>query len=315
MRFAFYEIGGREITPENVISYEITSEVGAPCDGLRVSFEYSGALGEINGVKVYDDGELIFSGFCDMQKMTVHSGGFRCFIYARSSASILVDNEAVPFEYNKPNANQLCFNNTQSLGFTCALPEIYSESSYVVSKGKSCFACVNDFVCALTSKNIYVTPNNEIRLLERSRDVKNLFDFNVSELSYVINRSEPLSCVDYKINSADDYVYHFKSGLAESRGIKRKRLLNLSSVPEWQGNQAAAEMIKRSLDEYQCAEAVICGKCTLRLCDAVDISRDDFPASGDFTVCEITRIKNKNGEKTVLLLKKENESELINYVD
>lgn len=315
MNFVFYEINGSKKMPLNIISYEITSEAGAACDGLRVSFYSNEAFGEISEVKAFDGGELIFNGFCDMQKMTLHGGGFKYFIYARSTASLLVDNEAAPLEYNKPSAAQLCFSNTSEFGFKYALPEIYSENRYIVAKGKSCFAAVNDFVYAMTASNIYITPENEIKILEKNKKVKKLCDFNISSVSYVINRSEPISCIDYKINSADDYVYHYKNALAERRGIKRKRLINLSAVPEWQGKRVAAKMLERTQAEYYCVEACVCGKCSLKLFDTVDVCLDDFSVSGRFIVYEITRLKNKNGEKTVVLLKKENESELINYVD
>lgn len=315
MKFALCEIDGIEYTPENITAYEISSEAGAACDGLRLSFIAQGTIGEINNVRAYDGERLIFNGFCDVQRLTADKGGLRYFIYARSSASLLVDNEAAPCEYTCPTAEQLCICNAGEFGFSFDLPDIYSKNNYLVQKGKSCFGAINDFVFAVYGANIYVTPENVIKAFEKSKGVKRLSDFSVNSLSYIINRSEPFSEIDYKINSADNYIYHFKSEFAEKRGIKRKRILNLSSIPQWQRETTAAKKIKDTLLDYYCVEASVSGECNLSLFDRVLVDIDGFPIGGEFTVYEIVRMKNKNGEKATVLLKKNEEGNIINYVD
>lgn len=314
MRFLFYEITGAHYEPQNVISYEITSEVDAPCDGLRLSFIMNAPLGEIACVKAYDGDRLIFNGFADMQRTSVNEQGLAHFIYARSSASLLVDNEATPREYACPSAASLCFCNASELGFTTDLPDIYCESSYAVSKGKSCFGVINDFVHAVYGGNIYVDPFNVIRVYKLGSKLKNLDDYSVSSASLVINRSEPISEIAYKINSADEYAYHFKSVLADEGGIRRKRLLNLSSIPEWQREKTAQAMLEKSLADYKCLEVTIVGECDLSLYDRVQASLDNIGAVGEFVVFELARIKNKNGEKAVVTLKENKTGEVLNYV-
>lgn len=315
MRFVFYEIGGEKIEPKQVISYEMTSEVGAACDGLRLTFESAQPLGEIVCVKAYDEKRLVFNGAPDVQKLTADARGFVNFIYARSSAALLVDNEAKPFQYFKPSAEQLCLNNAADLGFTCELGRIYSESSYFVPKGKSRFGAINDFVFAVFGANIYVTPNNAIRAFELSDRVKRLDAYTLGSVSCIINRSEPISEIDYKISAADNYVFHYKNEFAAKRGIRRGRLLNLSALPAWQREAAAQKLLSESCLDYYCVEACILGECDLELFDRVLVDIDGFAEKGEYVVYELVKSKGGDGEKTTALLKKSQRGELVNYVD
>lgn len=314
MKFCLYEIDGKIHTPKNIIYYEISSEVGAACDGLRLSFIDKNVFNEIEKVEVYDDNELIFNGFCDVQKITTGKGKFKYFIYARSSASLLIDNEAKPCQYNSPSASGLWCSNAKDFGFSCELPEVYSKNNYIVSKGTSCYGAINNFIFSVYGKNIYVTAQNVIKTFEESERVKYLANYNIASFSYSINRSEPISDIDYKINASDNYIYHFKSKFAEEKRIKRKRLLNLSSIPAWQRETTVTKRINDSILDYYSAEVVVLEKCDLKLFDRVIVNLNDFSLDDEFIVYEIVKSKNRNGESTKILLKKKAKGELINYV-
>ena len=313
MRFEFQDIQGKRFGISNVISFELTSDAGAACDGLRLSFIPTTDIDEIVSVMAYSDGALVFNGFCDDQKLVEDKSGRKCFVYARSSASLLVDNEAIPFQYTCPSARQLWLTNAKELGFACGLPEVYTENAYIVSKGTSCYGAINDFVFAVYGAPIYVTPENVLKVFELSKKVKRLESYNVVSLSRIISRSEPISAVDYKINTADSYSYHFKSEFADARGIRRRRLYNLSSIPQWQREKAAQKKIGQSLADYYSVQAVIVGACDLRLYDRVKFSFSG-DAPDEFFVYEKTVSKSASGEKTAVVLKKNIDGELINYV-
>lgn len=314
MTFQFFDINGNSFEAENVIFYELVSEVSAPCDGLRISFFCENRIEEICIVKVYRNDILVFNGFCDKQKITLGKSGRICFIYARSSASILVDNEAIPCQYENPSARQLWFSNAKDLGFETNMPELYSQNSYLVSKGTSCYGAINNYVSAVSGSSVYVTPENVLRIYEKSKGVKRLDDYNVVSLGYVINRSEPISEIDYKINSSDTYSYHFKSDFVQKMGIKRKRMINLSSIPLWQREINAEKMLKNALDAYYSVSAVISGSCDLALYDRVVLDFDMFDRNDEFYVAELALSKNKSGEITTAVLKKKLNGEMVNYV-
>lgn len=314
MNFEFFDVNGNAVSAHRIISYEIISETAAVCDGLRLNFVYQKNIGEICIVKAYSGERLVFNGFCDKQKTIFGKTGGSCFIYARSSAALLVDNEAVPCQYSNPSARQLWFTNAKELGFECCLPEIYSEHSYLVPKGTSCYGAINNFVSAVCKAPVYATPENELKIYEESRDVKSLGDYNLLSLSYVINRSALISDIDYKINSSDNYSYHFKSVLAEKMGIKRRRLYNLSSVPLWQREITAETKINSALEDYYCISAELAGDCDFHLYDKVYADLNMLSGREEFYVSEIVKSKNQNGEKTAVVLKKKINGGLINYV-
>ncbi|MDE5605268.1 MAG: hypothetical protein K2I73_06785 [Eubacterium sp.] len=314
MKFLLFDINGRAFEAESILSYELTAEAEAPCDGLRLSFLCHSSIGEICNIKAYRKNKLVFNGFCDKQKVTFSESGKICFIYARSSAALLVDNEAVPCQYENPSARQLWFSNAKAFGFKTDLPEIYSSNSYLVSKGTSCYGAINDYVSAVSGMPVYATPENELKIYAQSKEVKRLEDYNVSSLSYVINRSEPIDEIDYKINSADNYSYHFKSDFVQKMGIQRKRMVNLSSIPLWQREMNIEKIIKKALDEYYSVSVVLLGNCDLALYDRMLINAEDTLQNEEFYIAELTFSKNKNGERTTALLKKNIDGEMVNYV-
>jgi prophage tail gpP-like protein len=67
--------------------------------------------------EAYNGDKKIFNGFVDRQVASVSGEEKSVFIYARSSAAVLVDNEALPSQYHRPSARQLWFHNAREFGF------------------------------------------------------------------------------------------------------------------------------------------------------------------------------------------------------
>lgn len=309
MIFVLTDIQENLFTVEDAVSYELVSEADAACAGLRLYFDTDCALGEINSVLVKtEDDTLVFNGFCDVQRESRAESGFSYFIYARSSAALLVDNEAAPAEYKNPTARQLFINNAREFGFSCGLPDIGIENNYIVSKGTSCYGAVNDFVYMAAGAPVYVDENNVLRIYRESDDVKSLADYDIISQSFTVNRSCVISRVDYKINAGDDYKYHYGSTLAEKNKIYRTRKINLSGLPLWQREEAAEKRIAQSLDEYYTFRAVLSGSCDFKLYDRVKTDK------GEFSVREIMRAKNEKGERTTLVMHQKTEGRTVNYV-
>lgn len=308
MIFVLKNVNAYEYIADNTASYEIVSEVGAACSGLRLYFNTDNEIGEIKSVKAVEDGKTVFFGFCDLQNEAKSASGFKYFIYARSSASLLVDNEARPFEYKKPSAKQLFICNAKEFGFECALPEIFIENDYAVTKGTSCFGAVNNFVRAVTGAPVYVDENNVMRMFSESSQVKRLNDYAVVSQSLVINRGDVISRIDYKISSEQDYKYHCKNAFAEENGIERSEIINLSGLPPWQRETAVRNRLIDSFGNYYSLRVQLAGSSDFKLYDRIETDK------GEFLVFEIIKSKNKNEEKTTLVLKRKIEGELINYV-
>lgn len=308
MIFLLTDTLGRDYTVENAVSYELIDEAAASCKGLRLYFDTDRELGETVCVKAEHNGRIVFNGFCDLQKERRVQNGFEYFIYARSLASILVDNEAEPFEYKKPTAKQLFINNARQFGFKCDLPDIFTDNSYIVSKGTSCFGAVNDFVFMMTGFPVYIDENGSMRIYGVGKTVRYLNDYHLLSQEYKISRSSVISRVDYKISAAEGYKYHCMSSFAEQNKIQRSGKINLSGLPVWQREKAAERKITASLDSYYSLKTKLSGVCDFHLFDRVQTDK------GEFSVSEMIYEKNETGETTTLVMKRKPKGKMMNYV-
>lgn len=314
MRFELYDSAGVRIRNFEVISYELSSEMAAACDGLRLYLYCENVINDVAAVYAFQDDEKIFYGLTDKLQFGEDSGGYTVFVYARSSAAILVDNEAYPGQYECPTSRQLWYYHARPFGFSFGLPEVFSQSEYIVSKGQSCFGAIDKFMQYSCGKRIYVTPENEVRAFEAPDNVKYLDTKNMISALATVDKSSAVGRIDYKVNSAEKYIYRLESRFAGENGISSRKLINLSSLPVWQREAEAHRQITGSLENYYTVTVSLAGDTDLRLADKVTISLERLGINDAFTVCSIIRTKNSNGIKTTLTLRKEIDGELINYV-
>lgn len=313
MKIEVVTIDDKKYILENIIQLSIVQTYGVACDSLSVKFKTDKKFGEIVKVKVYKKDELIFNGYCDNQRSTADKNGIIHYFYARSSACLLVDSKTQPYTYNCPTTTQLYINCARELGFENALPDIFSNNKYEVSIGSSCFGAINNFVKLLTENEIYVDCCDRIKIYRESENVKSLNRYKVIVETAVINRSEPLSQINFKKTLSVDYNLHTKSELANDIGINRQRYVNLTSLPQWQREFTISRDLKKSFDNYKQLELSVKG-----YCDENVYQRFNFcGATGDYKDYILIEKKytfDKNGEVTRLLLKKKNDVGVVTYV-
>ncbi len=311
--FVLYDTEEKPYEAEEIVSYELMRDVTAPCDGLRLCF-YSGApLNEINRVRAFRKDALIFSGFVDAQREACDENGFRVFVYARSSACLLVDNEAQPGEYFSPTAKSMFLLNAQALGFKLAMPDCSAGGDYTVSKGVSCYGSINALVNSATGKSIIVTPTDEITLPSGGA-YKFAADTVISE-KRCINRGGALSAIDFKRGDAEGYCCRTESLALSAKGIKRSKKLNLSALPEGQRAATLKRELAASARDYNAFQLAVCGAGGGELYDRAEYTSAVFGRLEDYYIASIHASFDKNGEKTVYTLWKENELREITYVD
>ncbi len=316
MKIIVNTIDDKEYELENLIEFNFNQTVGAACDCFSAVFKSGATIGEIVTVKVYENSILLFNGYCDSQRTKEDSKGFEIYFYARSSASILVDNEAQPFTYNKPTANQLCFTFAKPLGFECKLPFIKSDDKYEVTKGTSCFGAIGQFVSLTDGGEIYVTPQNTIKLYEKSSDIKVLNSYKILSACSVINRSEPLSEILFKrTSSSAGYKLHTKAQVKDDLRLnERRQYVNLTSLPQWQREYAVYERLKASFESYKILEVTVAGYVSEKLYQRFSYNSKigDFE---DYILVEKKYTSDERGKLTRLTLKKEIDLKEITYVD
>lgn len=316
MKITVQTVDDKEYELKNITELNFTQTAEAACDCFSAVFKSDMPIGEIVTVQVSDNNLLVFNGYCDTQRISEDRDGFEIYFYARSSAALLVDNEAEPFTYNKPTAKQLCFTFAELFGFTCDLPEITIEQKYEVAKGTTCYGAINRFVELTTGEQIYVTPHNSIRLREKGKDAKNFGTYKILSARAITNRSEPLSQICFKrASSSLGYRLHTVARIQDDFKLcDRKQYVNLSSLEQWQREYAVLQKLKDSYKDYKILELAISGYVQEELYQRFSY----LSKIGDFEDYLLTEKKytvDKNGSVTRLILKKEIDVKEITYVD
>lgn len=311
--FELTDIDGKHFVFEKLLSYTLSSETDAACDGLQLHFLTEGSLPELKTVTAFADGEKIFFGYVDYQQACAGSNGFSATVYARSSACILLDNEAEPFTYIRPSAYALFMLHAKPFGFESALPTIYCEADYTVSKGTSCYGAVNRFVSGISGKNLRVSPDNVLYLPEG----KNLLIINPDEAleeARSVNRGDTVSSIDYKANGDTQYRHHIKSRYLEGRGFQKSQKLNLASLPGWQQAFTLRRRLESAAREYQKAELLLKGVVLAELYAPVSYSGSCFGSLNGYYVDSYRITLDSSGARTRITLLKKLELEEISYV-
>lgn len=314
LKFVAIDIDGNECQIEQILSYQLSMDWDAACHGVRLSFLTDSAQGELCSLQVYMNDKRIFNGYIDTQRESSSKDGATCFIYARSSACLLTDNEATPYTYSNPSALALFNANAKELGFSCNLPPIFSILDYQVQRGVSCFGAINDFVLGISGSRITVDANNCISLLQGSKSIAIKNDDVISE-KRVINRGDVLSKIDYKASSDKGFDHHIKSSFFEQRGIVSSKKASLSALPAWQRDYSLLGTIRESAQEYNKLELVLDDFVDVSLGDTVSYDSNYFGRLDDMQVQSICYIMDKDGERCMLTLSKNIDLEEIIYVD
>lgn len=313
MKIVMNSIDGKVLEATDISELTFTDTADAACSSLCFKYKNAGELEEIYSVRAYENGKIIFNGFCDCQRVTACDDGYEAFVYARSSAGVLVDCECEPIAFNCPSARQLWTQFARAAGFKYALPEIFSNEKYEVSSGISCFGAINNFVSAVTGSKIYVNPKNEITLRTLSEDIKSLNAYDIISQSVVINRSEAIYQINYKNDEDKRYIRHMSSDLARDKKISSEIYVNLASLPAWQREKNISQRLKSSFDNYFLIEIVLSGNITDELFQRFSF-KGEIGEFDDFILVEKKYTFDSGGEKTKLTLRKNIQTGDVIYV-
>lgn len=314
LKFIATDIDNNTILIDSISEYELCKDADAPCDSLRLCFLHPESLNELKQIKAFLNDEIVFNGFVDTQREQIDKNGAECFIYARSSACLLVDNEATPCRYSKPSALTLFTKNARELGFLCKLPELICNADYQVDKGTSCFGAINNFIKGLTGKSMTVNAKNEL-VLASGDDTLLLNDYAILSEKRIINRGRLISSADYKINSVDGYSHHIKSQFLEKRGVFCSRKINLSALPLWQRELKAQSIINDACSSYYTIEVNADGFVSANPYDKAVGTLNTIKSLEGYYVSSVCAKLNSLGETTRITLIKQFDLEEITYVD
>ncbi len=306
-------IDGKTLNIDKPLKMELASDMDAACDGLRLYFLQNGITPETDRVTVFIDKNKVFDGVCDRQEYQRTNDGVLTFIYARSGAAVLVDNEANPATYIKPSTQVLFHEEAKKYSFKNMLPDLASAHEYSVEKGTSCYGAINQFVKTSTGLPVRVTCNGELRI-PAAGEIINLESETIISEKHCINRSAPITQIDYKISNDSPYIRHFKSRTLEKNGISRARKINIASLPEWQREYTLYDRLKKAAGEYYSAEFVIDGAHSFELYSKLVCKPSGITDCDGYRLWRSVISHGESGDITRLTFLKETDLKEVNYV-
>lgn len=314
MRIVLTDIQGGEYEPEDISEITLDESSDAVCSALSLRCAPVKNNADLHKIRAYDGKRLIFNGFVDLTRESFTKGGSELYIYARSSASLLLDNEAFAYTFRNPTAVSLFNAYARELGFEHNLPEVSCEALYEVQKGSSCFGAVNSFVRLITGKSLYVTPENVLKPLESDGKIVDgdMLDC-VSEVR-TTDRSDALSLIKYKREQGEkDYSVNACALVSEELKLNRRKYINLGLTPEWQRDFTVLDTLKRSFEKYKTLELTVEGFAEYGL-----MTEFSYTVSGvreRYLLYAKRYTFSGDGEKTKLRLARKTDLKEIVYVD
>ncbi len=291
--------GGTEVALGQPVQVRLSREEDVPADGFTGVFPLAGTLGSITGIRVYDrNHNLCFDGIVDVQAES-DSDARLLTLTARSSAALLLDNEALPQTYYKPSLAVIFANHVRPYGFSAFRGnEKMAGGALTVTKGMSEWQAASAFC----TQYLNVKPRIVNGVFDATGEVpKGSVRFGGTGVPYssliIENKySEIVSELMAQAGGNGAYVSAAKERDAAGLGIRRRRCLSVGQN---------AESVLRAARKKSFSGQIACpGEVPALLLQAAGVEgkRAGFP--GDLYISEIEYILNSSGEITRFVLRR-----------
>ena len=263
LRCVLRDVNGQEIRPSELLSLQVNVDEGVPADSLNATFANM-PTAQLVSVTLYDDNTPLFIGIIDEEERQRGPQGEYLKISARSSASHLLDNEAMPCSYEHPSLGLIYERYVKPYGIL--LPDsddavFFGEQN--VMKGSSCWKVLKNFCTACYSAVPRISSVGMLYPKGIQNDGIVIFGgegIRYTALSEVQKRCEEISTVYVKASNSGTYTLPVENPRAKDRLVRRVRYLNamLSESPM----RCADAMIKNG-DKKAYVIRLSCPSCLL----------------------------------------------------
>ncbi|MCQ4021532.1 MULTISPECIES: hypothetical protein [unclassified Ruminococcus] len=235
---------GSRLALEKIMSFTVNREIGA-ADDLTICLA-QGGLGNLNAsrIELKIGGHIEFSGIIDELSISESRSGELTVIYARSTAGILLDNEAKPADYNNADSALIVQNHIAPFGIDCICDDDGEYTDISIFKGVSHWQVIKSFCDKCYGKEPYVNEEGKVVLCEKDSD-ETLYFCNSGGIPYssaIVNSKyyKLISSVHTKALGRAEYDIEHTNELAKELGIIRTRYAD----GEQSGNDAGIRMIE-----------------------------------------------------------------------
>lgn len=229
LRCVLKDVNGKELSMPRMLSLQVDVDEGVPADALYALFSNT-PTAELCEITLYDGNDPLFIGVVDEQEYIRGSKGAYLKVNARSLAAHLLDNEALPCEYDHPTLSMMFERYAKPYGITLGADsdEVFLGEQRV-TKGTSCWKVLKNFcnACYLTVPRISSVGVLYPKGTEHSGvTVFGEGGVRYTQLREVKKRCEEISAVYVKASNSGTYSLPIKNTAARERGVCRERYLN-----------------------------------------------------------------------------------------
>lgn len=300
---------GREYRLPAVTEWEFSYGLGEPCDAFSVTCLWQPGgekmMADAVRLRAEQDGRRVFTGIVDEYRCIRDQSGSRLELCGRGLQGLLLDNEALPVEYQFADANSIVREHVRPYQIRVRGGEnLRPLTGFAVVSGRSEWSVIRDFCCH--HNGIVPRFDREGTLIlsgwEDSTAIRLWDDVPVTRLVYGESRYGVLSQVVVR-DRTRDAVETVRDEAFERRGGMCRRVITT-------GSRTAAAAMRESAD-YQLrasrAERIRC-EVTVPIAffafpgDLIRVGRTDFGANGTYRVRETETGVNGQGEYSKLIL-------------
>jgi len=300
---------GRKYRLPEVTEWEFSYGLGEPCDAFTLTCVWEPGKERLmaDAIRFYadEDGRRVFTGIVDEYRCVRDLSGSRMELSGRGVQGLLLDNEALPVEYQLATVNDILREHVEPYGIEVkGGEELRAAANFAVTSGRSEWSVIRDFACY--HNGVVPRFDREGNLIlsgwEDSTAVRLWDDVPVTRMSYGESRYGVLSQIVVR-DKTRDAVETVRDEEFTVRGGMCRRVIAT-------GGRTTAAVMRDTADYQLRASRAEQRQCELTIPiaffafpgDLVRIGRTDFGANGTYRVREAVTGVNEKGAYTELIL-------------
>lgn len=257
LKFRAYDFENKEILLPDFLEFELQKEENVPADYLEVKFKSFKNAENINYIRLFNNDTIVFLGICDEILFSKDLSGAVVTLYFRNKMALLIDNEALPHEFNNVTARVLFNKYIKQLGFKNFIANDKAlTGKFIVEKGESIYDALYNFTMLNYSSEPYLADEDTISFINNNKnylytlfsDGKNA-DYQYRKIECSKFPYKLISKINVKTSASDYYKTAVKNNFALEKGIIRERYLDACNLVT--SMSSAQKMINNSNNEFE----------------------------------------------------------------
>lgn len=257
LKFRAYDFENKEILLPDFLSFEIQKEENVPADYLEVKFKSFANADNIKYIRLFYNDSLVFFGICDEILFSKDLTGAVVTLYFRNKMALLIDNEALPSEFNNITARVLFDKYIKQLGFKSFISDNKAlTGKFIVEKGESVYDALYNFTKLNYSSAPYLVDEDTISFINnKNDDLYTLFsdgenaDYQYGKIECSKFPCKLISKINVKTSASDYYKTVIKNDFALEKGTQRERYLDACNLVT--SMSSAQKIISNSNNEFE----------------------------------------------------------------